>query len=313
MDVHTKLVDMNHHYIPIFLLSKWHDAHGKLNRWIPIDHCLRPVAGTVLHRKSVSAKSAGFIKDLYIDPISIVSYEHAHRLEIDYFQKVDNAAAPILEKMLGAAAVIPMGQDRWQWLEFMRSLQHRTSEGLVALKTALTAADVQFMSELKTAYADRRGAEDPETWEAFVQQERQQNMQNRTLGETPHIITHPGIAEFMYQMDWKIRVFSRGDHLMISDDPIIRSNGLGNILGHIAMPISPRHILMLANGPVARSHIDGIPDDSLIRQMNEWTVEGARRFVVAKNKSQEPFIRDRFGSFPKQSWIEAVAEQNWAA
>jgi len=46
---------------------------------------------------------------------------------------------------------------------------------------------------------------------------------------------------------------------------------------------------------------------TIVRQMNIWTVEGARHFVVSRDLRQTRFIENHFGANPKPGFARSPA------
>lgn len=283
----------NHHYIPRFLLAGWTGDDGRLVRYD------MPRSGKLVQSRRYPSQT-GFVRDLYRFPDEGSPREQW--LEHQVFQRIDSAAALTLAKMLGPSPTELGQEERSNWIMLMRSLMHRTPENLARSKAAVGRMEDHLMKEIRDHYDEMRGPNDPPTLAEFEAQTRPDAKERTALGMLPGMMAHQRIGTFLINMHWRIfEMSSECPALLLSDDPLARSNGLAVTNGHMAMPLSPRRMLVLANSPETMANVLAMKPRQLAAEMNKWTVESARRFVAAVDRSQERFIGNRFGKSPKPS------------
>jgi len=119
-------------------------------------------------------------------------------------------------------------------------------------------------------------------------------------------VANSNIEKFLKQLHWRIFDSPAEWHpYLLSDDPLVRSNGLKNASGHLAIPVSPRRLVV---GAYRGGFLDEIAQQKdLVEQVNRWVVEGARHFVAASDLSQTRFIKNRFGLKPKPGLARSIA------
>lgn len=155
----------------------------------------------------------------------------------------------------------------------------------------------ETLGELREVYPQLRSSSDPPTFDEYLRQ-RTSDEDDRTLLENlPQLITSARIGEFLNNLHWLAIDIPEGQpELLLSDDPLARTNGLRVTGGHVAMPLSPRRLMVATWERELAQLFDRAPVRQLVRNMNKWTVESARHFVVARTKAQDKFIRRYFGS-----------------
>ena len=117
----------------------------------------------------------------------------------------------------------------------------------------------------------------------------------------PRIAINTKIAGFLHRLHWLIMDVPEGRYdLLLSDDPLARTNGLATPQGHLAMPLSPRRMLIGAYDAEFARHLRVANPRDLLKGMNDWTVQSARHFVCARDRGSELYIRKHFGTQPKR-------------
>jgi len=280
-----------HHYIPRFLLSRWTTGDGRLVRYE------MPRTGKLVHSRRHPSE-VGFVRDLYRYPGAIGLEEQW--LEHRVFQRIDDAAAKVLTRMLGPKPITLEPAEGSAWIRFMLSLMFRTPTNLLFAKAAAGRIEDRLMDEICGHYDELRGPNDPANYAEFVAMQHPHAKERSALEMLPGMMDHERIGQYMINMRWHVMDLDFScPALLLSDDPLARTNGIGVPTGHLAMPISPRRLLVLSNSAETDATLRGIGVRDLARAMNRWTVESARRFVAATDRSQERFIANRFGQRPK--------------
>jgi hypothetical protein len=221
-------------------------------------------------------------------------------LELRFFSRIDNAAAKALRTLNAPGAKIVPQEDAVAWTLFIKSLYHRTPAYLAATKEGGQRLHAETMKKLRHEYASLRQPQDPVTFEEYEATEGANAAELSTLRVLPQLVASRPVLDALMGLHWLFVDVPEDCHeLLLSDDPVARTAGLKTKGGHVAMPLSPRRMLIGAWETDFSRQLLSTPAKELVRGMNTWLVESARHFVVATNRTQERFIRNRFGRNPK--------------
>jgi Protein of unknown function (DUF4238) len=240
----------------------------------------------------VFPSEVGWLKDLYASPGHSLG---ENWLETRIFQQIDNNAARALRKLNREKPILSSSERTW-WTLFLRSLLHRTPENLQATIESGSIIWEETIEELQPIYANLRGHNDPVTFEKYKAKRGPSDVRASVLTILPSLMANPRIGEFFQNLHTQI--FTLPDDVcdfLLSDDPLARTNGLMKKDGHFAIPISPRKLFVSAWKREFLQQVSGMAPKELVLGVNSWVVESARHFVVARDTSQDRFIRNRFG------------------
>jgi hypothetical protein len=280
-----------HHYIPRFLLSGWTTGDGRLIRYE------MPRPGKLFQSRRYPSE-VGFVRNLYRYP-GVVGPEEQW-LEHHVFQRIDDAAAKVLTRMLGPTPISLTPSEGSAWIRFVLSLMFRTPANLLFAKAAAGRIEDRLMNEIRERYDELKGPNDPLTYAEFLAAQHPHAKERSALEMLPGMMSHERIGQYMINMRWHVMDLDPAcPPLLLSDDPLARTNGIGVTAGHLAMPISPGRLLVMSNSAKTGATLRSIGMRELARAMNRWTVESARCFVAAPDRLQERFIENRFGKEPK--------------
>lgn len=254
-------------------------------------------------------KAAGFKPRLY----EIADYppDKAQILETDFMRALDTEAADV-HKMLLTNNVASVGEAaRSAWATFLMSLFVRNPRNLEHYKTGFSATFNKPQAEIQARYEAMKTEYDPETVEEYLAQFSPRASVTAAMEQLPAIIQNEFLGRHIVNMLWLTIEITKGDFL-ISDEPLIMSNGIGKPDGHIVMPISPKILFVAANNGATARMIDQLPRKDLVRLTNEKVVGRARNFVAANDLSQTRFIENRFGRTPEASIASLFEEKQLA-
>lgn len=279
-----------HHYIPQFYLQWWAGNDGRFERYD------RPIPSKIMVRRSFPSET-GWLKDLYTSP---GDSKGTQWLETKIFQTIDSKAAPALQKMVNNQQL--NGEERSNWTTFVRSLFHRTPQNLAGTIANALRIHADVLESTRAKYSTLRTTTDPENFDEYLACQTPSERRKTALAVLPATMANPKLGQFLNDMP--TRVFTLPDNVrsfLLSDDPIARTNGLQQDIGHIALPLSPRKLFVSAYKQATLDQITKQKPNELVAAMNKWTVESARYFIAAQDRSQDQFIRNRFGITPKAS------------
>lgn len=290
---------LKHHYIPEFYSKRWARGDGRLVRYV------QPRAGKIEERWKFPSE-LGFERLLYTIPGEIGPA--AQILESGFFREIDSRASTVFQKMNEPTPMDLSNGERTDWTNFTRSLLHRTPEALRATKSAGIQTYKEVLEKLRSEYARLRKPGNPDTYEEFVATQDVVTMESGFLKLLGGLILNSRLVEFTNGLVWRyIDVPEGGRTFLISDDPIFRSNGLGNEYGILAMPISPTRVFVASNGMKPINFLTAQTHDDLLNIMNINTVTGARYFVGAADLSQDAFVREYYGVAPRDALMQPYA------
>ena len=279
-----------HHYIPEFMLRWWTGDDGRFERYT------RPIPSKIAVRR-VFPSETGWMKNLYASP---GDSRGEHWLETRLFQVIDNDAAPALRKLNLDPENIT-GEERSAWTLLLRSLAHRMPDHLRSTVASGEAIWEQTIEELRGIYPTKRGPNDPETFDEYKASRTAEGIRASVLRVLPNIMANPRLGQFLNNLHTRILTLPSGTRdFLLSDDPLMRTNGVMKPDGHIAIPISPRSLFVSTWKVEMLDQIAGMPPRELSKAVNQWQVESARYFVIGRDRSQDQFIRNRFGNDLKQ-------------
>jgi hypothetical protein len=276
-----------HHYIPEFYLKWWTDTDGRLERYT------RPIPRKVVVKR-VYPSQVGFEGDLYISP----GEPGASRnwLEVRLFQHIDNLVAPVLAKLNSNPVPVLSEAEMSAWSVFIRSLHHRTPQRMLDFRESGHVEWLSALDAAKAEYPRLRGKGDPPTFEEYRSKLSPQLADRLILRVLPTILFSEKIRVFLNDLHKRYFDIPRDlPHLLISDSVLVMTNGLQITGGHYAIPLSPRRLLIAAFEKATIEQATEMKARHLVEKMNTWIVERAQHFVGALDRSQDRFIRNRFG------------------
>lgn len=276
-----------HHYIPIFYLKRWVGLDSRLCEFSRPHDKLKPL------RKHPAA--TGYVDNLYT--VDGMPDEHAQIMERLVLAKIDDSASKALHQLLNCNSIdeLEIGA-RIGWARFLYSLTLRTPEQLEWARVKLKEMQPEIVEAERHVYLEKRRDGDPATFEEFKQLYLN-DPRNADPKRHLHRFLGNGMAvHHIANMRWSVLNLQNNRHsLLTSDRPVIMTNGLGGMEGHLAMPISPKHIFLAANNSAIERNIHATPHHEIAERLNSRVVEQARRYVYAQDDRQLRFVLNRFG------------------
>lgn len=285
---------LRHHYVPQFYSRGWVGDDGLLEFY-------RKPLPSKLDARRISPKSAGQEAGLYT--INSDSSKDRENLEETFFRVIDNNAASAHQKLLVRDSKISIFEAN-SWTNFILSMLLRTPDALHLAREQSIALLDELENLCKEDYNETRTPNLPLSYEEYIESLTDEVKAADFMRYLPRLIANQEIGDFIIRGVWRAFELPEGAHdLLLSDDPMIRSDGNGFGV-HLAMPLSPRiFLIMVPDMEIIQkfSRLDDIP--GIARQINISTVESARRFVIARDRSQSRFIENRFGRSPKPPFL----------
>ena len=224
---------MDHHYLPQFYLRGWADGDGKVLRY-DFRH------GRLIESR-VSPRSTSFEPDLYAAPPAVFWETYDPQIiETEFFGKIDNEAARVLERLVGPAPA-PNEEDREAWARFVVSLAHRHGDD-VRLRDA--EAPVLAARSLDKMLARCQSLEQRESMLAALEGfdiVRSARNAHRTM--MVQAIRAPEATKPMLALAWEVVPVGDAPLLITTDRPALVGRDAQGGIGLLTMPITPTKLL----------------------------------------------------------------------
>ncbi len=278
-------VPRRHHYLPQFFLSGWVNEIGSLFEYS------RPYREVVVRERRPS--ETGYREGLYsiadrADPVS------REEVELRFMQRLDDAAAiamPELEAILGKPADASLVSD---WACFVMSLVFRSPARIDEMRGEIAKIDSDPRIDL--AYQATKLPDDPASYaefaaingDEFSYEEARANLLRR-------VVASDFSVERLSSMLWDVvSVRPDGHDLVLSDNPVVTSNGVLSHDGFLILPIGPRKFFLASSSPSVRRYFK---QEAMQRRfagaLNHAIVHNAEELVLAQTRHHRAFVSKR--------------------
>jgi hypothetical protein len=271
---------VKHHYVPVFYLARWTGADGRLCRY----H--RPYGRTVASHRS--PEHTGFEKDLY----TMEGVDEPRIIETGFFSQVDNAAAPVLDRMVSGGLAALTGPQRSSWARFIMSLQLRSPYSLSEVRKLSEQTIRENLERSSTAeYLAVKKEGDPASPFDHAVREIPQLIENAAKAFLPGLIDHEFIGDLIVNMRWAVMDLSAARRTLLTcDRPYTTSAGLGYPSCLLSVPLSPTHLFVAANDFSLLQILAAQRADDTVRNSNNLMVRLAVQNVYGVDDSQLAFV-----------------------
>ena len=266
------------HFVPKFLLRCWSNSESKIG-YFRMDKPGLPFSRTGL-------KYAGCDRGIY--SLHGVKEEDINVVEERILSPIDDKAAKVIRKVI-ADDYYELSADDFQWLiQFQASLELRNPRRLRELQhMAQSRIEDSVVPKLK---GDRDALEYLEGHPEFAR--------NTVLrGLYVFIINYA--QRFVTELKcWGVRKFPAGKkHLLLSDFPCIRTDGLRKPHAVFALPISPRKaVLGFKTKETQQMYLNHMAESELFTRINVSSLEQAEKYIYALDDTPRRFLRNSLRS-----------------
>lgn len=284
-----------HHYIPQFWSKNWTRVDGRAQRFtMPYRRIL------VSERKPPSA--IGWQRNLYEVP----TYERQSiDFETAYFREIDQRASNLFDHLKNSKADQFSPQEFDDLATFLVSMLHRSPAALRSLQVATPKTAQRLIKELEPRYQKVRGPNDPATYEEFYYKRDRAADHQHLSSVLTTLLLSKRLSSFISRLHWHlVELVSSRHELLLSDDPLVRTNGVAKEDGHLALPLTPRLALIGTFKEEFFHEIRQMQPTELAKALNTQAVESARSFVLATDNRQSRFIGNHFGLLPRPTLTE---------
>lgn len=291
-----------HHYIP----------EGYLKGWIvaPEEKIVEyRMLNERLIRRWTHPGGTGYQMDLYT--MASLGRE-SDTIEKKLLALVDSKAAEALRSARNGLSAAFSSEDKIVLSSFVTSLLARSPESINSLKAGVSRwwrAERPEMQEIYSTLVWRPGMP-TSVDDALALLDGSEDESRFFASVLPGLLAHKNIKDFLCTMYWRVIYMPKlAPSLLTSDQPLIMTNGLSHADGHLAVPISPRAILMAARTGVRMNKI--LTRTNLIqvaKRSNLLVVQRARKFVYAHDEASRAFVEEHFGKSPILTVGQKVGE-----
>jgi hypothetical protein len=288
----------NHHFKPVFFLSRWVGRDGRLCE-------MKLIHGKLVAKRPYPA-GTGYIKDLY--RTDGVPDDISQDLEIKFMSPLDNAAARALSNL---ASDMPLSADeRTAWAHFLLSMLYRNRECVELLKMHMTEIRSEATLALEPDWAAQRSPLDELTLADASAARKPAAANIDAANMLVDIIANSRAVPDIVKMHWmRIDLRKSTIPLLTSDRPLVFV-GLSHPKAHMALPIGPHDLFVAAIDEHLTKALLNVDPTKLAWEMNRDVVSSARQFVWGVDDGQIDFVRTWINSVPDRVILTETQRQN---
>lgn len=281
-----------HHYIPSFYLKRWAGLDDRLCQYS------RPNGRVVCNRKHPNA--TGYMDRLY--ELRSFPPELAQQVEQNFFKTVDSLAADALSALENGRALT--SRERSAWSRFILSLLLRGPDDIADLRSMWSKEFRTSSPEAEEFYSRVKNDDwEHDTFADYLASLPQHAEEKHFFEVFFSLVDNKRLGEYINNVTWEL-LDTRNSRfrLLTSDQPVVRSNGLRNKDGHIALAIGP-NTLFIASHEKGFVRTLGNDVTSIVRAYNVRVVESAIRYVWGLDDTNLRFIQNRMSTNNKQRFV----------
>jgi hypothetical protein len=111
------------------------------------------------------------------------------------------------------------------------------------------------------------------------------------------IIDSANVGAYLNGMRWSVLTIEDDPihPFLTSDRPVIMSDGIKYANSFVIVPLSPASLFVAVNTPQHEQHIQSMPLNDLIREVNGTVCKQAQKYVYSTDDRQLRFVQNRLG------------------
>jgi len=291
---------VDHHYIPIFYLSRWAGADGRVCRMS------RP-KGTEVKAKRIVPKGTAFEPRLY--EMRGLPPERAQAMEKKFMAPLDAGAAEALKLLeCGWPDQKWTSSPRSSWSRFLLTQMLRTPEDVAQLKSSARQDWGKALPELDKIYAARRSATDPLTVREYLQEQKLTHADEFAFSIARKLMNHSKICGLFNNMHWLVLDIPKdGISLLTSDRPVWMTATLTEDDASIIMPIGPRKLFTAVVKLATQNRLIAHRRRVLVKAVNKVVVQHAVKYVYGLTDDMLPFVQKHMATRRHSTLLERLA------
>ncbi len=291
---------IDHHYLPIFYLSRWTGEDGRLCRFS------RPYGERVVSKR-VSPKGTAFEEHLY--SMRTPDGPPSADMELRFMSRLDSEAAQALQMLEEG-----LPESKWEraprsaWSRFVWSQQIRTPSEIEQLKSSVKEAWSGATPGLQEAYSRERPDDAPESVDEYLANLDPYTEDRFALAIARRSMDHSGIGQIINNMHWTVLNFEGcGIPLFTSDRPVWMTETLVEANAFILMPIGPTKLFVAAIDAETLARVSAKNRRQQAKELNKITVQHAVKFVFGADDGMKAFVEKHIAKRRHSTPMERLA------
>jgi len=160
------------------------------------------------------------------------------------------------------------------------------------------------MPELEAKFAERRGPQDPATFQEYMDSRGPEEFERWALTVAPTLIDHAWIGGLLNNMRWFVReITTDAGEFLTCDRPAL-------MIDELEAPDSfvPKRLFVAVHNVETQRRIEARSPNEHVWAVN-WLIAGrANDYVYARDDSLVDFVREYFGTRRRKSLFERLIE-----
>ena len=164
--------------------------------------------------------------------------------------------------------------------------------------------------EWEARYNAIKGPGDKSTFREFVTSISEASHNRSAMRALMGMIDNPRLGLKINNMPWWVIDTDPNDYpLLTSDRPVIRTNGLNAPNGHIALPIGPHRVFVVAKDQQTLNVIRSSNARQIVREVNRQVCDYAVKYVYSIDDTQLEFVEKHFATREQPRLLASAAKQ----
>ncbi len=276
----------DHHFTPAFYLKQWANPSGKL-----IEYTRK---GGKLISKPVGPRSTGYERDVYAFPE--LPSNTTQYLEQVFFAYADQKASDALDNQLGITAVPWTSELISAWSRFMVGLHLRHPDAMPEMRAAAKKIWEGSGDDCQARYEAIRGAADPPTFDEYLALRDPDVAAKMRVNLIMTAFDNAIVCAHINQLAPAIIDVSASPNRLLTSDRPVHLFNLKEQNGMVSLPISPTKLFVAMNDRANFDKLRNRPPRTIVAFANAYVVGRARRFVWARDTSQQRFVENRMST-----------------
>jgi hypothetical protein len=291
---------IDHHYLPVFYLSRWAGEDGRVCRF-------QRLHGGLVKAKRILPKGTAYEPGLYA--VRGLPLYQAQAMEKDFMAKLDSGAA---EALLLLESGLPDQEwtrgPRSAWSRFVLTQMLRTPEDIAQLKSSVQEEWSKAVPRLQEVYAERRSDDMPATVDEYLRQQGDGEIDAFALQIARTLMDHPKVGQMINNMHWHvIEVPEPVEPLLTSDRPVWTTITLTEPEAFISIPIGPRRLFLAAPDVSTLRRLRAAPIEPMVSARNRFAIQHAVKYAYGVDDRALPIAQEHLGTKRHPSLLEHMA------
>ncbi|WP_425105448.1 DUF4238 domain-containing protein [Ancylobacter sp.] len=258
--------------MPQFHLGMWSGPSGQINQWGRIAY------NNELVCTSVTKAATAYVPGLY--SLAHVNDEEDQQIETKLFGKIENAAKPVLEKLIRNGPAKLSVQERYWWTIYLNASLLRVPHIVEMVTSSVQERIAQDLSQPIPEFDVAKGDAPENTLFEWASNHAPARVANSGLKVLVDLIQSKKAIDRIIHLRWLVKDVSTGPRrLLLGDNPFERVGDLYKSRTTISMPLSPTHLFIASDAPDILDHFARMPACDVVKANNQSSLINAKKFV----------------------------------